>query len=131
MQDLTVLFKILKFGGLCIDRNINLVASYIESKKNKVADKESRKIRDNLECSLKDKHFENLNREFGEFNIDLFTTRINSNCRRCYSYSPESEATGTDAFLCNWNMENSMYFLLLVSFPGFYKKLKMKMQRRL
>ena len=78
-----------------------MVASYIESKKNKVADKESRKIRDNLEWSLKDKHFENLNREFGEFTIDLFATRINSKCRRYYSYSPEPEAAGTDAFLYN------------------------------
>ena len=82
------------------------MASYIESKKNKVADKESRKIRDNLEWSLKDKHFENLNIEFGKFTIDLFATRINSKCRRYYSYSPEPEVADTDAFLCNWNMEN-------------------------
>ena len=73
-----------------------MVASYIESKKNKVADKESQKIRDNLEWTLKDKHFENLNREFWEFTIDLFATRIHSKCRRYYSYSPEPEATGTN-----------------------------------
>ena len=75
LQDLTVLFKIdntstvswvnkescpdkeiftlvKQFWEFCIDRNINVVASYIESKKNKIADKESRKIRDNLEWSL-------------------------------------------------------------------------------
>ena len=133
LQDLTALFKIdntstvswvnkqsgpdreiftlaKQFWEFSIDRNINVVASYIESKKNKVADKESRKIRDNLEKSLKDKHFENLNREFGEFTIDLFATRINSKCRRYYSYSPEPEAAGTDAFLCNWNTENFYAF---------------------
>ena len=94
-QDLTVLFKIdntstvswvnkqsgpdreiftlvKQFWEFCIDRNITVVASYIESKKNKVVDKESRKIRDNLEWTLKDKHFENLNGEFGEFTIDFF-----------------------------------------------------------
>ena len=57
--------------------------------------------------TLKMRHFENLNREFGELTIDLFATRINSKCRRYYSYSPEPEAAGTDAFLCNWNTENS------------------------
>ena len=90
-----------QFWEFCIDRNVNVVTSYIESKKNKIADKESRKIRDNLEWTLKDKHFENINREFGEFTIDLFATRINSKCRRYYSYSPEPEAAGTDAFLYN------------------------------
>ena len=107
------IFTLVKqFWEFCIDRNTNVVASYIESKKNKAADKESRKIRDNLEWSLKDKHFENLNREFGEFIIDLFATRINSKYRRYYSCSPEPEAAGTDAFLCNWNMENFYAFPL-------------------
>ena len=73
------LFTLVKqFWEFCLDININLLASYIESKKNKIADKESGKIRDNLEWSLKDKHFENLNREFGGFTIDLFATRINN-----------------------------------------------------
>ena len=91
------LFTLVKqFWEFCIDRNITVVASYIESKKNKVAEKESGKFRDNLEWTLKDKHFENLNREFWEFTIDLFATRIHSKCRRYYSYSPEPEATGTN-----------------------------------
>ena len=64
---------------------------------------------------LKDKHFKNLNREFGEFifiliYIDLFATRMNSKCRRYNSYSHEPEAAGTDAFLCNWNIENFYTF---------------------
>ena len=81
LQDLTVLFKIdntsmvscvnkqsgldkeililvKQFWKFSIHRNINVVSSY---KKNKVADKESRKIRDNLEWSLKAKYFENQN----------------------------------------------------------------------
>ena len=109
------IFTLVKqFWEFCIDRNINVVASYIESKKNKVADKESRKIRDNLEWTLKDKHFENINREFGEFTIDLFATRINSKCRRYYSYSPEPEAAGTDASYATGIRKTSMHFLLLV-----------------
>ena len=87
-KDLTVLFKIdntstvswvnkqpgpdremftlvKQFWEFCMDRNITVVASYIESKKNKVAAKESRKIRDNLEWTLEDKYFQNLNTEFG------------------------------------------------------------------
>ena len=59
-----------QFFEFCVDGNINVVASYIESKKNKVAEKESRKIIDNFEWTLKDKYFENLNREFGEFTVN-------------------------------------------------------------
>ena len=60
--------------------------------------------------TLKMRHFGNLNREFGELTIDLLATRTNRKCRRNYSYSPEPEAAGTDAFLCNWNMENFYAF---------------------
>ena len=60
--------------------------------------------------TLKMRHFENLNREFRELTIDLFATIINTKCRRHYSYSPEPEAAGTDAFLCNWNTENFYAF---------------------
>ena len=103
-----------QFWQFCRDRNINAVTSYIESKKNKAADKECWKIRDNLEWSLKDKHFENLNIEFGKFTIDPFATRINSKCRRYYSYSPEPEAAGTDASYATGIRKTSMHFLLLV-----------------
>ena len=78
------IFTLVKqFWEFCIDRNRSVKAHYIESKKNKVADKKSLKIRQNLEQNLEDKHFENLNREFGEFvfiliYIDLFTTTINT-----------------------------------------------------
>ena len=78
------IFTLVKqFWEFCIDRNISVEAHYIESKKNKVPDKKSLKIRQNLEQNLEDKHFENLNREFGEFvfiliYIDLFTTTINT-----------------------------------------------------
>ena len=47
--DKEILTLVKQFWEFCMDRNINVVASYTESKKNKVADKESRKIRDNLE----------------------------------------------------------------------------------
>ena len=119
------IFTLVKqFWEFCIDRNINVVASYIESKKNKVADKESRKIRDNLEWSLKAKYFENQSREFGEFTIDLFATRVNSKCRGYYSYNPEPEAAGSDVFLCNWNMENFYAFPPFCLIPQILHKIE-------
>ena len=47
------IFKIVKtFWDFCIQRHIWVKASYTESKHNKVAGKESRKVRDNLEWTL-------------------------------------------------------------------------------
>ena len=44
------IFKIVKiFRGFCIQRHIWIKDSYIESKHNKVPDKESHKVHDNLE----------------------------------------------------------------------------------
>ena len=49
---------------------------------NKVADKESRKLRDNLEWSLKEKFFEKTVRNFGPATIDLFESRVNFKVNR-------------------------------------------------
>ena len=45
--------------------------SYISSSRNKAADKESRKLRDNLEWSLKEKLFEKIVANFDQVTIDL------------------------------------------------------------
>ena len=53
------IFKIVKtYWYFSIQRNIWVKASYIEFKHNKVADKESRKVHDNLEWKLQEHVFE-------------------------------------------------------------------------
>ena len=70
----TIIKNILEF---CIRRNLWLFASYIKSTRNKVADAESRKLRDNLEWSLHDTLFEKIIAKFGKPDIDLFASKAN------------------------------------------------------
>ena len=53
------------------------IVSYIRSSRNKVADKESRKLTDNLELSLKEKFFQKIVGKFGPVTTDLFPSRVN------------------------------------------------------
>ena len=101
-----------------------MVASYIESKTNKVGDKESWKIRDNLEWSLRQNILKLKAENLGNLLLIFFATRINSKCRWYYSYSPEPEAAGTDVFLCNWNMENFHAFPPFCLIPQILQKME-------
>ena len=81
----------------------------ISSSRNKVADKESRKLRDNLEWSLKEKLFEKIVGNFGPVTIDLFASRVNCKVNRYYSYNLEPEAIGIDASFYCWS--NEMFYV--------------------
>ena len=68
-----------------------------------MSDAESRKLRDNLEWSLHDTPFEKIIAEFGKPDIDLFTSRENSNVDKYISYYPDPDAKGVDAFATSWS----------------------------
>ena len=73
-----VVFTIIKnIWEFCMRRNLCLFASYIKSTRIKVADTESRKLRDKLEWSLHDTLFEKIIAKFGKPDIDLFASRAN------------------------------------------------------
>ena len=96
----TIIKKIWEF---CIQRNLWLFASYIKSTRNKMADAESRKLRDNLEWSLHDTLFEKITAKFGKPDIDLFASRANFKVVKYISYYPDPDATGVDAFATSWS----------------------------
>ena len=79
-------------------KNLGLSASDINTNKNVVTDKESRKLRNNLEWSLQIQIFDKIELVDGPVTIDLFASRINARDRRFYSYTPKAEACGHDAF---------------------------------
>ena len=58
--------------------------------------------------------FNDICRIYGEPTIDLFATRINTQLPLLYSWKPDPEALGTDAFSFNWNSKPSLY-----AFPPF------------
>ena len=101
------------FWGLGVaEKQIRVHASYTSSRRNKVADKESRKLTDNLEWSLKDKLFEKKVGNFDPVTIDLFASCVNYKVNRYYSYNLEPEAIGIDAFSYCWSNETFYAFPL-------------------
>ena len=61
-----------------MERKIHVFASHIKSKRNKIAEFESRKIRENLEWSIQDHTFSHLTSHFQRlFTIDFFASRVN------------------------------------------------------
>ena len=85
----TVHLLLKEFLEFCAEKQIWVYASYISSSRNKVADKESRKLRDNLEWSVKEKLFDRIVPNFGPVITDLFASRVNCKVNRYYSHSLE------------------------------------------
>ena len=98
------LFNIIKkIWEFCIDRNPWIFASYILSKRNKTADKESRKLRHNLEWALHQWVFDKIVQKFGFPDVDLFVSRANFKIKPYVSYYPDPEATSVNAFASKWS----------------------------
>lgn len=100
----------------CEERNIWIYASYINTKENYEADRESRKI--NIEWELSQSAYRKIVNLFGEPDIDMFASRINSKCEKYVSWKCDPEAFQVDAFTLNWNN----YFFY--AFPPFSLILK-------
>ena len=95
-----------EFWELCIERKIQVFASYLKSKRNKIADFESRKIRENLEWSIHDHTFSHITNYFEcSFTIDLFASRANTKVSRYYAFYVEPDSVGTGAFSFSWQCE--------------------------
>ena len=80
------IFLIVKeFWDYCMGKNLGVSASYINTTKNVVADKESRKLRNNLEWSLQTPIFDKIRLFYGPVTIDLLASRINAKVGRFHS----------------------------------------------
>lgn len=77
-------------------------ASYITSEENKEADKQSRILPQETEWDLADLAFDKIIEKFGEFEIDLFASRVNKKCQRYVSRHRDPESVAIDAFKIDW-----------------------------
>lgn len=102
----------------CEQRKIWIFASYIKSKDNKIADAESRCKSIETEWELNELVFEEIEYEFGPFDIDLFATKNNTKCKRYISWKPDPNAIAIDAFTVSWKKE------FFYAFPPFSLILK-------
>lgn len=99
-----------KIWQWCESKKIWIVASYIASKENIVADTASRDTNLDTEWELADKYFKQIVKKFGNCNIDLFASRTNSKCKIFCSRYPDPEASVIDAFTISWEKEHFYAF---------------------
>ncbi|KAJ8937225.1 hypothetical protein NQ314_011980 [Rhamnusium bicolor] len=89
----------------CESKNIFVVASYINTKQNIQADRESRNLSIETEYELSDSAFHEICYRFGTPSIDLFATLLNAKYRRYISWKPDPSALTIDAFTLPWKGE--------------------------
>lgn len=86
----------------CEDRQIFVFASYIKSKDNVDADRESRCTNIDTEWELSSVAFHEITKAFGSPDIDLFASRLNAKCSKYISWKRDPNAFNIDAFTVDW-----------------------------
>ena len=84
------------------ERNIFLVASYIPSLENSEADRLSRLNNIDIEWELNNNYFNQIIKQFGNPEYDLFATYKNAKCPKFISWIPDNRAETVDAFTISW-----------------------------
>lgn len=87
----------------CEKRNLFIYATYIQSKKNTIADKESRIKSIETEYELSEIAYKKVVSFFGNPEIDLFASYTNSKCNKFISWGPDPYSVSIDAFSINWD----------------------------
>lgn len=101
------------FWEWCQSRNIWVWASYIASKENIIADRESRLTNIDTEYSLNLNVFREIIIDLGTPEVDLFASYLNKKCSNFVSWKQDPESTTVDAFSISWG---SVFFY---AFPPF------------
>jgi len=86
----------------CEQRNVWLFATYINTKKNFVADYLSRNCMDSSDYKLSNEAFSVLCSTFGSPNIDLFASDQTAQCEKFVSWLPSPNCYQVDAFSFKW-----------------------------
>lgn len=97
----------------CEEKQIHIFASYIPTKQNRAADKQSRITEIETEYELNENTFRLITKNLGQPTIDLFASCVNKKCERFVSWKPDPDSLYVDAFTLNWKSE---YFY---AFPPF------------
>ena len=95
--------------GWCLKRRLWISVFHIPGKDNYVADRLSRKMNEDMEWSLSQEVFLDVQANLGALDIDLFASRDNHKLDRYVSYLPDSKAVAVNAFSLTWT-NNSFLF---------------------
>lgn len=86
----------------CENKNLWILATYISSANNFIADKESRQISPETEWSLSQDAFKLIVNKYGKPKVDLFASHINKKCDKYVSWHKDPGSYAVDAFTVNW-----------------------------
>lgn len=87
----------------CEERKIWIFASYIPSRENTDADRESRRVNIDTEWELGNSFFQTIVEKWGLPELDLFASRSNAKTEAFCSWKRDPEACYIDAFTVNWS----------------------------
>ena len=87
----------------CLQKEIFLVAVHLPGRENVVADQESRTVKDRCDWMLNPNVFRQIQAQMGPCEVDLFASRLTKQLPRFYSWRPDPEAEGVDAFNQDWS----------------------------
>ena len=87
----------------CIDSNIWLSACHIPGSQNTDADKQSRVFNVSTEWSLCTQVFEDIQKLWDKFDVDLFASRLNFKIPSYVSWRPDPRAMFVNALYMNWH----------------------------
>ena len=87
----------------CIAKGIWLSAAHLPGSKNVLADQASRQFNDTTEWMLDKSVFCKLTEIWGEPQLDIFASRLNTQCKNYISWKPDPGALFIDAFTINWS----------------------------
>lgn len=97
----------------CEIKNLYIFATYIRSEHNVEADSASRLRSIDTEYKLSSTAFKRITDFLGTPEIDLFASYANAKCKTYFSWGPDPNSQGIDAFTANWKQ----YFFY--AFPPF------------
>ena len=86
----------------CLERNIHITTQYLPGSQNVIADAESRVATNRTDWKLNPAIFAKIDHLFGPLEVDLFATRLSTQCQCYFSWRPDPYAKATDTFLQNW-----------------------------
>ena len=97
------LVKLTKNLGMwCLERNIHITAQHLPGSLNTITDAESRTLTDRTDWKLNPIIFHKIDQLWGPLEVDLFASRLSTQCQRYFSWRPDPSAEATDAFLQTW-----------------------------
>ncbi len=86
----------------CLQRNITIKAQHLPGHLSQVADAESRTMLDRSDWKLDSRVFQQIHQLWGPMEVDLFASRLTTQCLVLFSWRPDPYAAATDAFLQVW-----------------------------